>query len=89
MRKIYKYKIKSLGMTNILMPQGAQILSAQWQYSSPVSVWAIVDPNAPQVARSFYTVMTDAPPPDDPRYKFLATIQEETEFVYHVFVLEE
>lgn len=50
MKKIYKYAFEISGTYPIDMPVGAEILSVQFQDSTP-TLWAMVDPDKPLETR--------------------------------------
>lgn len=54
MRTVWKFPLEVTDLQEIAMPQGAEILHVGNQFPVNVStldLWAIVDPNAPVVAR--------------------------------------
>ena len=86
MKKVYKYTLNACLRNNILMPVGAQILSAQYQVGTGICVWALVDPDAPREdIRIFHVIGTgiSIDLPDD-TLKFIDTIQVHP-IVLHIF----
>lgn len=79
--KIYKYPIERTGLT-AEMPEGARIVSCQFQ-DGAISLWAIVDPDAPLYRRSFRVVGTGQDVA--PNWTHIATLQQGS-FVWHVFM---
>ena len=71
------------GGTNVGMARGTKVLTAQMKNGEPF-LWALVDPDAPTVARHFVIVGTGTPF-NHPDYKeYVATFQDGP-FVWHVF----
>ena len=84
MKTIYKYPLPRLGALNqILMPSGARILSANMQGSN-LCVWALVDPDAEMVVRTFVVRGTGHPCPNTENLAFVDTVQAPP-FVWHLF----
>lgn len=81
---IYKYPLEVIDEQMVAMPEGARILSAQWQGRGLVA-WAVVDPLAKPVQRRVRVVGTGNPMPEfDGSY--VSTVQEPGRpFVWHVF----
>lgn len=52
MKKIFKYPVPHDDVFELMMPDGARILTVQTQYGSP-QMWAVVDPDAPLKPRIF------------------------------------
>lgn len=78
-RQVWKYDVES---GSVSMPVGAELLSVQMQ-RGVITLWALVDPAAPAVHRSFVVVGTGQDLPDgDLVYR--GTIQAGA-FVWHVF----
>jgi hypothetical protein len=70
------------------MPMGADILSIQVQQGIP-TIWAMVDPDAPQVMREFRCLGTGYPVPKGLPMRFIDTVQlMDGELVFHVFETE-
>lgn len=83
MNEIYKYSLDvCLGDNRILMPRGAEILTAQAQHGL-ITLWARVFPEAPKEYRSIYVIYTGQPFPYVER-RYIATVQL-FGYVYHVF----
>ncbi len=62
MRKVFKYLIQQAdsGEASVRMPAGAEILSFQAE-GAALTVWAMVDPEAPAVQRKFLVFGTGQP----------------------------
>lgn len=79
LRQVWKYDVES---GSVSMPLGAEILSVQMQ-RGVITLWALVDPTAPVVTRSFVVVGTGHDLPDG-NLMYRGTVQAGT-FVWHVF----
>lgn len=90
METIYKYELKRDLINDVMMPEGAQVLSAQIQYGEIV-IWAKVNTDNPKVKRVFITEPTGAPFVEIDEYEqreYISTCQipfRATIFVFHVF----
>ena len=84
--KIFKYELDITDKQHRSMPLGARVLSVQMQHNK-IMVWAVVDPDAVYVPRTFHMYGTGHDVPDDyEKYKYLATVQNASgDFVLHVF----
>lgn len=51
-KQIWKFQLETTMRQSILMPSEAEILDVQLQHSKPC-IWALVDPKAEQVERTF------------------------------------
>lgn len=60
---VYKYQISFCDTTELHMPVGAEILCVQVQGDVP-TIWAKVDPSAPEESRTIYVVGTGHLVPD-------------------------
>lgn len=80
---IYKYYYN--GFEEVTMPQGARILDIQHQ-DKDIVIWAEIDTHAPIVIRRFEVVGTghELETPPESR-KYIATVQEPSGYVWHVF----
>lgn len=89
--KIYKYPLLIIGeVQEVIMPDGANILSIKTQYNRPV-IWALVDPDVEKVKRRFRVFPTGARIKSPETMKYMATVQSMVgmeEFVYHVFEVD-
>lgn len=94
MKTIWKYELAGPEKP-VAMPKGAQILTAQMQ-GDRFCVWALVDPDAPKVNRSFRIYMTgqdiDINEQEDGYLKYIQTLQmsglgPKGVFVVHIFEL--
>lgn len=83
MKTIWKYEIPLEDTFSLSMPEGAQVLTVQLQGGIP-SLWAMVEPSAPQEERRFAVIGTGNPIGEVGDY--IATIQlHGGELVFHVF----
>jgi hypothetical protein len=81
---IYKYKIIEFGNFSLFMPAGAEILCVQMQGTNPC-IWAIVEPEATLVQRSF-CVRGTGNNFDGTEVRYIGTFQaEEGIFIWHLF----
>lgn len=74
-RRIHKYAIQPPYLPRVLvdMPAGAKVLSVQMELDMPW-IWAVVDPEAPDVQRAFWLVRTGDKWPDESRARYLTTL---------------
>lgn len=83
MRTIWKYRLATKDRQDVLMPQGAEILTVQVQGDGEPCLWTRVDAAAPQRYRRIVTCGTGHAAPDLP---FIGTYQVLSgAFVWHVF----
>lgn len=86
-KKIFKYDLFTHGPEKVLMLEGAKILCLKSQHGSP-KIWAIVDTEAHIEERTFITVGTGHPYPENLNLRYIDTYQLSGGlFVYHVFEL--
>lgn len=88
MLTIFKYPLRLTDHQQIAMPEGAEVLTAQWQHDKIV-VWARVDTEAPERVVAFTIIGTGNTIYEQSiRHKrYVATVQEPTRpLVWHVFV---
>jgi len=82
---IWKYPLVITDTQNVMMPEGADILTAQIQHGSGLCVWALVNPDAPQQRREIEILGTGNPAPDAKR-RYIATVQMlGGNLVWHIF----
>jgi len=81
--QIWKFPISIEGETVLLMPDGAETLTVQAQYSK-IAMWAVVDPSKPKVERTFISMMTGVPWEEDLYIRYIGTVQI-SPLVFHVF----
>ncbi len=89
MTKIYKYPLAVLDAQEILVPQGAFVLSVQIQHHGGIVFWAMVDDEAGPERRTYRVFGTGQPIPDDLTNarngsRYLGTVQDGV-LVWHVF----
>lgn len=85
---IWKFPLEITDEQNVMMPEGAVILSAQSQ-SDTLCLWAKVDAKAPLSRRTIRIFGTGHPVPDEPLI-FIATAQMLNAWgplVWHIFEL--
>lgn len=90
MRTIWKWPLPYDVDFTLDMPKGAQILTAETQYAgSPrleaMTMWALVDPEAPTEPRRFRLGGTGGPLPDDPGQHVGTCQLNGGDLVFHVF----
>ena len=88
MKTIYKYKIEVKDDQNIMMPEGAKVLTVQAQHGEPC-VWAEVDPEQTFTTfRRFVTVGTGRHPiADIDTLHYVGTYQlVNGNFIGHLYV---
>lgn len=97
MKTIHKYPIEINDKVSVEMPEGAVVLSAQYQ-GLHLCLWAAVDADRPMENRGFRIFGTGQPmPPEWDHYvdeaftwaappKFIATVQHPTmPLIWHIF----
>jgi len=82
---IWKFKLKSTDRHEIVMPVGAQILSAQMQ-NGVCSIWALCDLEMPNETRKFVLYGSGSKLPSDPGV-YIATLQFNI-LEFHLFEIE-
>ena len=89
MRSVWKYAVEPDEFV-VEMPTGAVVLSVEAQYGL-VSMWALVNPEAPLCSRRFVTVGTGHPLPDEiDSFRFVGTFQMRGgSLVFHLFEVPE
>ena len=81
---IWKFPLEITDRPIALMPDGAQILTAQMQEQT-LCVWALVDPSAPRRIREFEILGTGNRVPEAKR-RYISTVQMmDKPLVWHVF----
>ena len=90
MKTIHKYPLAVVDSQHVLLPLGAEILSAQFQ-GIQLCLWALVDTDQPLRARSIVLLETgNAIPPvladNLSKKNFIGTVQEPNyPMVWHIF----
>jgi hypothetical protein len=80
---VYKYSVDLVNELELLLPVGAEPLTAQLQHGRPV-MWARVDPNAPGETRRFTWRGTGYSA--DGTGKYIGTVQNDAgTLVFHLF----
>lgn len=86
MMKIWKWSIEITDRQTLMMPAGAKILDVQVQ-DTDVALWALCNPDMPNVPRDIAIYGTGNHVPDSPG-QYLATVQtHNNKLVWHVFDL--
>lgn len=87
MRTIWKYPLELTDQTELMIPKGAEVLTAQMQ-ELQLGLWILVNSDAETEVRTFDIYGTGNPVPAiDLRThtrKYIATVQQSI-FVWHVF----
>lgn len=81
---IWKFPLFVTDSLDLLMPEGAVILSVQNQRDS-LCLWAFCDPSAPLKSKKINIYGTGNPVPENPG-RYIGTVQMDDGFlVWHVF----
>ncbi|UQN06780.1 hypothetical protein [Deinococcus sp. QL22] len=89
MYKIYKYPLDITDEQAFWLPEGAELLSVQFQ-GGQLCLWALVDPELAHTQCARITVIGTGNPISEPREQlgqFIGTAQGPRGFVWHVFGL--
>lgn len=96
MRTVYKYELRIEDEQVVRLPAGARLLSVGVQTDdSPalvyrtLSLWALVDTQAPPVARRVYIVGTGHPAGHVASAEYVGTVNDALRLVWHVFAERE
>lgn len=82
---IYKYELKKVGLQDIHMPMGAEILCVQTVHDIPF-LWALVDPEQIEMSRSIEIYGTGHIMDAKIHRKYIGTFQQlNGAFIWHVF----
>lgn len=85
MKTIYKYRIEIHDSIEVMMPQGAKILTVQEQHGM-ATIWAIVDTDRTDVKRVLQIVGTGHDLTDRIMGDYIGTFQIDSgNLVFHVF----
>lgn len=84
MKNIYKYKLEVTDEQAIEMPQGSQIIHVDY-FNDEINLWAIVDPKAKLVWKSFVVHGTGHPCPETKADHIGTVIDRQRGLVWHVF----
>lgn len=70
---------------NLMMPEGAEILTAQIAGGASLCLWALVNPDAPKQRRVIEILGTGNPAPDVER-RYISTVQMAGgALIWHIF----
>jgi len=87
LKRIFKFELNPNLIDRpqaVAMPAGARVLDIDWQPGSPtLSIWAVVDPEAPYENRAFYLAFTGSVHPEGWRYFRTVFVGQ---YVYHAYV---
>jgi hypothetical protein len=84
MQTIHKYRLQIVSEQPVTMPSGAEILCVQMQGDTPC-IWAMVNPDNPNVTRSIAICGTGHPVPVG-NYKYVGTVQQfGGSLIWHIF----
>jgi hypothetical protein len=86
--RVFKYRLPELGLFELALPSGAEILHFDSQGNSGLFIWALVDPEAAPVDRRFRLVGTGHPVTlrADQRLAYVgSTLVDGGNFVFHLF----
>lgn len=86
MKRIYKYHLTHATEQTVDIPEGAKVLSIQWQAGTGLVFWALVNPENTRVKKKFFCYCTgdEIHFVDDVYIHFLETVQV-GEMVYHFY----
>lgn len=88
MRAIWKFPLPVDDSVDVMMPAGARVLHLELQ-DGPMCLWALVDTEAPIVARTFHVIGTGNPAEHVTELPYIGSVQQpfvrEVVFVWHVF----
>lgn len=87
MNTIWKFPLAITDIQNVMLPEGAVILSAQSQRDN-LCLWALVSPDAPKQRREIEILGTGNPVPDVKRRYISTTQMLGGDLVWHVFERE-
>lgn len=83
-KTIWKFPLEIIREQNLMMPEGAEILSVQTQHNS-LCLWALVNPEAP-LQRRVIEVFGTGHSISDAERKYVTTAQRDGgKFVWHIF----
>lgn len=92
MKVIYKYRLPFMEVAEVVMPVGAEIIRLEDEKTGPsagqISIWAIVDTDAPKEVRVFNLYKTGGQMPDDideAHYWGYGAIHIQMELMMYVF----
>lgn len=90
MKRVYKYPFEFGGDEfEIPMPKGAKPLNFQFQFDT-LCVWALVDPEAPMVARKFRIAGTGHDIENADELTYVGSVQMQGgALIFHLFVFPE
>jgi hypothetical protein len=84
---IWKYPLEITDIQTLMMPEGAEILSAQMQ-GDVLCLWALVNQDAPKQRREIEVLGTGNPAPEAKR-RYISTVQMRGgTLVWHIFERE-
>jgi len=87
MKQVFKYLVPIVGNFEILMPEGAEILTVGTQKERPF-LWVLVDATKSMVVRYFKLFGTGQLIGDFLNIKYIGTFMEDQEdYVWHLFEL--
>lgn len=91
MKTIWKFPLAARSIQAVKLPMGAEILSAQWQESAGVCLWALCNPNTTIKEEHTIRMFGTGEPISEEEihhrgYVYLSTVQVPREsLVFHVF----
>jgi hypothetical protein len=87
-RTIWKYPLALTDTQNVMMPEGAEILTAQIQDRTGLCLWALVNSDAPKQRREIEVLGTGNHVPEAKR-RYISTVQMVGgTLVWHIFERE-
>lgn len=92
MKVIYKYRLPFMETAEVVMPVGAEIIRLEDEKTGPsagqISIWAIVDTDAPKEVRQFRLFKTGGAMPDnihEAQYLGCGAVYIQMELMMYVF----
>ena len=83
-KAVWKFRLAVIDSLELEMPEGATILHVHEQ-NTAICLWALVDPNAPTVARKFTIYGTGHPVPDAHGAYVGTAHMMDGQLVFHLF----
>lgn len=83
---IWKFPLEITDEQTVKMPEHAIILSAQLQGGYGICLWAMVNPEAAKIERTFLVYGTGNPIEEDKLQQYIGTVQTAAgSLVWHIF----
>lgn len=79
--EIWKFIIYPIGLLYVEMPEGAKIISADWDCTGKMCCWAIVNPEAPKEKRALWCGGTGWELPEG--FEYIGMIKDDP-YIWHL-----